>query len=524
MAQALFTFTAEPLSTPPQPSSVPETLPWPDLPTAALVVIFKPLPQAQRHACALVCKSWAEAAAAASDSIIVGTCRNTASLQLWLERNGRPLQKLHVHAADAHLTALPCPHLKDLLLPTAPDTTGLAAATAALQQLSMQATAASPDPELHPAPAQGNILQRLVQLERLELPGGLTDAALQHVSKLTKLHHLQLGHLRHAKPAAVIGLQQLRSLTFLQLDELRCNLSTSTVPPFSQLGKLQHLGLSWCVASRSMQPALLEGMTGLQVLSLQRVTLRDAAGAAGGADLLALLPQLQDLSALQLNNVGGMSDCHAVAFMSLTCSTALQRLCLTRLKHDGRGGGIWQHVFRGSGCGSLTELQLGSVPRLATGDVSAMVTCCPALQRLNITNAVEASAQLYPLRQLPGLTELTMHMYDTVATPSLAGLPARELWHLTGLRSLDTSCLTSPSSSSHFGIRQLTALQQLTSLHLTVAGGWLQFDDYLTGDNFRLSWAWSFFRGCNPNWSYDAAVSRSFQSTVSNCIHLQNVT
>lgn len=95
-------------------------VPWCCLPKLALQIVFKHVPQGLKvgrpSSCALVCTSWAKAAAAATASIDLDTCANPDSLQLWLHNHGDNLTKLHVTTTHVELTSLPCPKLQDLLL------------------------------------------------------------------------------------------------------------------------------------------------------------------------------------------------------------------------------------------------------------------------------------------------------------------------------------------------------------------------------------------------------------------------
>ena len=93
---------------------------WADLDKWLLQLILSKVPRRHRlgrgSCCALVCSSWAEAAAAATDSIGLKECASTDSLQLWLHRHGRNVAKLRVSVAYGMLTQLPCPKLTQLQL------------------------------------------------------------------------------------------------------------------------------------------------------------------------------------------------------------------------------------------------------------------------------------------------------------------------------------------------------------------------------------------------------------------------
>ena len=127
-------------------------VPWSDVPGSAVKRIMRHVPQRHRlghgSSCALVCSSWAQAAAAATDSIVLEGCADTESLQLWLRKHGHSLSKLHVRADSGMLTQLPCPKLADLLLQgdsllSAPNLTAVVSALPSLQHLSFSSSCQS---------------------------------------------------------------------------------------------------------------------------------------------------------------------------------------------------------------------------------------------------------------------------------------------------------------------------------------------------------------------------------------------
>ena len=91
------------------------------LPKPALLKVLRHLNIKHRNCCAKVCRSWAEAAVAATASITVEGGRVRAdSLQLWLHRHGCNLSGLRLaaqfHPPDGQLMQLPCPKLRELQL------------------------------------------------------------------------------------------------------------------------------------------------------------------------------------------------------------------------------------------------------------------------------------------------------------------------------------------------------------------------------------------------------------------------
>ena len=148
----------------------PDAVQWSDLNGPALQLMLKHVPQRHRlghgSCCALVCSSWAEAAAAATDSLVLEQCADTDSLQLWLHRHGSDLTQLHVSAASGMLTQLPCPKLTHLLLQgdsllAAPALPSVLAGLPSLQHLSLHCTTDSMSCDQVPEPFAPGLLQQL---------------------------------------------------------------------------------------------------------------------------------------------------------------------------------------------------------------------------------------------------------------------------------------------------------------------------------------------------------------------------
>jgi len=163
----------------------------------------------ERFICALVCKAWAEAAIAATHSIILEhRVEDISSLQHWLEKHGNRLEVLQLHECNrADLTALPCcAKLQDLLLHSvsiASRTWGDIASATKLTSVSLSnvqtasqqadvvaALTALPSLEqltwhdVYCSNQQGlsdsSLLQQMTQLTSLDLQG-VTAAVLQHL-------------------------------------------------------------------------------------------------------------------------------------------------------------------------------------------------------------------------------------------------------------------------------------------------------------------------------------------------------
>jgi len=105
---------------------------WSELPVSLLTFAFEKLDVRERLNCvALVCTTWAAAAAAAIRSIELSSCTNTDSLQQWLRSRGSHVIKVKLQGSDGVITSLPCPKLEWLVLDNiSVDLQDLSAATA----------------------------------------------------------------------------------------------------------------------------------------------------------------------------------------------------------------------------------------------------------------------------------------------------------------------------------------------------------------------------------------------------------
>jgi len=263
-----------------------------DAPSDVLVVVLQTMPYQDRFTCALVCKAWAEAATAATCSIILRRMvQDLSCLQRWLEKHGKHVKVLQLHECEdgSALTALPCPQLHDLLLcrvygsgPLSARVNidsrvwaDLAAATkltcvsllnvetASRQAEVISALTALPDLEQLTWYGSGLLsrsvlLQKLTKLTGLEL-GCLTTAALEHLSSLTSL---SIGAPEDSQSACP-GLQELKALTSLELHSL-----WKLLPIVSQLTTLQQLTLSDAIITALHRLHTLSGLTYLQVAGL----------------------------------------------------------------------------------------------------------------------------------------------------------------------------------------------------------------------------------------------------------------
>jgi len=336
----------------------------------------------ERFNCALVCKAWAEAATAATHSIILEHRKQDLSdLQHWLEKYGNSVEVLQLHACDgAALTAVPCcAKLQDLLLHgtcgqyvsidsrtwgdiasatkltsislsyvrTASQRADLVAALTALrnlEQLTWYSIQCSGGAEL----SDSLLLQQLTRLTSLDLHY-VTAAALQHLGSLTKLQHLSISAAHGWGPAGCPGLQELKALTSFQLysrdlDDLPASVSQLTAlrqlevqkATPTALNQLQVLtGLTqlcvWEVTGPSPElPALLT-LPGLQHLELQR----NLGQVAMPMSFLASCTQLQFLKLQGLSSKAPAAwwPASCCSTWSLTCARSPQLMVLQTLSH-----------------------------------------------------------------------------------------------------------------------------------------------------------------------------------------------
>ena len=313
-----------------------------------------------------------------------------------------------------------------------------------------------------------------------ELFGGLSAAALRCLSRLTNCSHLVL-EASYGNAVSLSVLQKLQGLTLLHLSKYEdFDLFCSKLPDFSRFTALKHLHIDHSLGSAAnglqlptgpkFRPTQLAGLTGLQHLHL--VSVAFSRGAAGGAELLAVLPQLSSLTHLGLVYTQGLRQCPAESLSTITSSSSLQHLDLERLslqlpgEHES-GYRPWQHIFPPNRqLLQLTSVSLCSVlPRLTHVDVQACVSCCPNLQELDIAGAPADGMLPNALLQLSGLTSLT-----TLVSDADMGVLAQ----LTGLQELTCGkllCKYPDGTSIHHsitqtGLLQLTALKQLTRLRV----------------------------------------------------------
>jgi len=447
-------------------------------------------------------------------------------LQQWLENHGDRLEVLQLHKCDkAALTALPCcAKLQDLLLhygSIASRTWGDIAAATKLTSLSLNdvwtasqqadvVAALTALPNLEQLTWQlvrcrfpescmtcklfdSSLLQQVTRLTSLDLEFA-TAAALQHLGCLTKLQHLSISTGDNWAAAGCPGLQELKALTSLVLTSSDLVDLPACISQFTALRQLK------------VRRATLTALNGLQVLTgLTRLCVWHVTGLSPESPPLKL-PGLQHLEVSQDTSatmpMSFLVSCTQLQFLSLHyfhlkgpgslfASTMLQHLEIVGCSiaaADGAADTVsWQQVFPGPGqLPHLTYLQLWTDdltgPALQQADMDLLVEDCSNLKVLNLYNLQENFVPA--LNRLPGLTDLRVDIATDEECSAMA--------QLTGLRQLvvmvpeDEAIGPGPPQMSAVGLRQLTALTQLTSLGLGTFDHSWQLDtlaQHLMADN-----------------------------------------
>jgi len=352
----------------------------------------------ERFTCSLVCTAWAEAAAAATHSIILEhRIQDLSSLQHWLEKHGDAIEVFQIQGCNtaAALTALPCPQLQNLQLCTyfsgklsidGQFLRDIAAATnltsvmmdnvqtpftqaavvsalialPALKQLTWRRVQCSDKIGL----VDDRLIHRLTRLTSLEL-FRVSAAALQHLGSLSQLQHLSVSTSYAGKwvAAGCPGLEQLKALTSLELlpDKTDSRVEGAILTSMCQLTALQLLHVFRVTSTGLNSLHVLTGLTQLRVMAVGDMFL-------GGPPLL--LPGLQHLelsgwhhrlpasclascTELQVLKLKGPGAIEGVS--NLVASTMLQHLQLEycSLWFDTGNGAEdpdpWQQVFPGPG-------------------------------------------------------------------------------------------------------------------------------------------------------------------------------
>jgi len=306
-----------------------------------------------------------------------------------------------------------------------------------------------------------SLLSQLVQLTYLQLgPCELyVDAALQHLSTVSGLQHLELTGRLHPTATALAGLRHLQHLTALRLS-VSWAIDLHNMPAVTALTALCVLQ-PWDVPS--VDPAVLAGFTQLQQLD---VKCGDPWDAEGSAALLAAIGQQAQLTGLSLELYSShriWRPPSAAAFSALTASSSLQYL---KLQNCQLPACAWQQMFPPTRC--LPELRClclddnggADGQQLGCAAMQAMVACCPALTCLRLGPQLDVLTAA-PLQQLTGLAIQRMDAPFQDSEHSIA--------RLTGLQELSLDARRSYDRVTASGLLQLTVLQQLRSIVVTGA-------------------------------------------------------
>lgn len=262
------------------------------------------------------------------------------------------------------------------------------------------------------AAAVPGMLQRLPRLSVLELPDTpLSDAAVQQLAAMQGLRQVGLAHVQHMP---VCDLQRMpNSITKLRLNNYHYGEEEPSLPPqLQQFTALLHLHLQNCV----LPPSLLGSVTQLQTLHLDMGTLlpinpEDDFETEGTAALLDVLPKLARLRELRLESVHlDTTSIAAQRFSALTAPSHLTTLVVQAA--DGAGAplpkGAIQHMFPAHRRRpQLQWLEISTADCdtdawcIDSAGLSSIVSCCRALELLDISYSVQPGADLSLLLQLP---------------------------------------------------------------------------------------------------------------------------
>jgi len=459
------------------------------LPPNFITMLLQSMSLSDRFTCALVCKAWAEAATAVTNTITLKHREDLSCLQAWLQQHGGQLKVLQLHECrDAALAALPCPHFQDLLL-RGLDFSGIridarvwrdiAAATkltsvtlkyvstASQQADVVSALTALPDLQQLTWSSKfcggqlgltdSVLLQNLTKLTALRI--GYVEAAefFEHVGMLTRLQDLSFDVAADWAAAGWPGLQELKALTRLQMPYLSDGISAS----LNQLTALQRLSVFQATPTALNKLSALTGLTQLYIDQLIHLSsasppvqlpgLQHLEVASGGhhtapVSFLASCTQLRLLKLRRMNLSPG----------SLAASTMLQHLqlqeCSITAADEAADPVSWQQLFPGPGwLPHLTSLQVTYSNHLQHADIECVVACCSSLQVLHLDSLPDNCGPA--LACLPGLTSLALGLGSDQQCSSTA--------QLTGLRGLK---VTDPRETTVAGLVQLAALKDLTRL------------------------------------------------------------
>jgi len=462
----------------------------------------------QRFTCALVCRAWAKAAAAATRALDLHEEEDIRGLQQWLEKYGNQLEFLRLCTRrQGNLTTLPCAQLHDLQLGGCAQLSVGSRVWSDVAAATKLTSVTLEDLHTESTPAEVlSVLACLPDLKQLMLGRvaysdqywGLDEAGSLMLQQLTQITHLWVSRVQPSTLQDIVMLGQLRSLvmtfapTFNSLPPPPWpSINRSEVPGLTALTNLELFGYP------GIPPAISQ-MTALQQLEADEVK-------AAALHQLSMLPGLTriqmriapsyspesappQLPAMQeivwfAETPRQAPDCLSMSFFD-GC-TQLQKLVLVEfhlsLRPDRPGSWVasstlqhldlgscsivaaegdagppvcWQQVFTPGQMSQLTSLRLPcgpTTPPLSLADGHCMVDCCSRLQVLT-----GVSPDILPaLVTLPQLTYLGLTALGDSQCSSLVQLTGLQGFHVEMAADLTTA-----------GLRQLAGLQQLTSINL----------------------------------------------------------
>jgi hypothetical protein len=321
-----------------------------------------------------------------------------------------------------------------------------------------------------------------------ELPAGLEHLSISKITasgnqwvgvstavlaKLQQLTYLELAETGVTCPSKLgPGLQPLQALTRLVDLRLGALVPGDGTVPASMLSETQHLTRLELSGFEQMEPGVLAGRTQLQHLVMTACFLRD--GPAEEAQLLSHLQHMQQLTYLDLENslnaepAGSEEEEHlgppAAAYSALTASSKLQFLDISSCSLTAHA---WQHVFpAGRQLPHLQELDISGVKVLTQNcnlppapEGTRLVSCCPGLQHLDMTQLQCSKELLAALQGLGGLELLRVGCGDQTEE----GL----LLQLTQLKQLQQLLYYGPICGGVHGVSITHEVSIHTSRYLT---------------------------------------------------------
>jgi len=254
----------------------------------------------------------------------------------------------------------------------------------------------------------GEVLAALGQLTKLVLIEAAAEpcSTLEHISCLTALQELHLAQLRSDKSGAaaaedeaatLAGIGQLQQLTSLVLIDVPGIFSQPYLEgqagqggPQNILTALQHLH----VERVTLEPAILEGLTGLTHLQLTLVSwvvdahdFNDPAHpqpptqGRGAYKLLLVLPALQQLRQLRLDIRDWPQAAYQLpAYSALTSNSNLERLELLNSRCP-LPVAAWKHIFRqGLQLPGIAGINLEYPAQAPRTFEDRLLSCCPTVK------------------------------------------------------------------------------------------------------------------------------------------------